>query len=54
MVFNIILATLAFLSLALTLWQFIVAIRFPLHQRISDKSYQPAVTLLKPLKEADA
>ena len=54
MVLNIILATLAFLSLALTLWQFIVAMRFPLHQRISDKSYQPAVTLLKPLKDADA
>src|SRR3989442_15348131 len=53
MVLNIILATLALLSLALTLWQFVVAMRFPLHQRISDKSYQPAVTLLKPLKGAD-
>src|SRR5437867_5682663 len=36
------------------LWQFIDALRFPLHQRVSDRAYSPAVTLLKPLKGADA
>ena len=51
---NVILATLAFLSLALTLWQFVVALRFPLHQRVTDRSEAPSVTLLKPLKGADA
>jgi len=53
-VLNLILATLAVLSLALTLWQFVVAMRFPLHQRVTDTGYQPPVTLLKPLKGADA
>ena len=50
MVLNIILATLALLSLTLTLWQWVVARRFRLHQRVSDKSDGPAVTVLKPLK----
>ncbi len=54
MVLNIILAALASLSLALALWQFVVAMRFPLHQRVADKSFTPPVTLLKPLKGADA
>jgi len=51
---NIILAALASLSLALALWQFVVAMRFPLHQRVADRSFTPPVTLLKPLKGADA
>jgi ceramide glucosyltransferase len=50
---SIVLAILAFLSLFLTLWQWVAAWRFPLHQRVTDKSFQPAVTLLKPLKGLD-
>jgi ceramide glucosyltransferase len=48
-----ILATLAFLSLTLTLWQWLAARRFPLHARAADKSFAPPVTLLKPLKGRD-
>ena len=54
MVLNLILAALAFLSLAILLWQFVVAVRFPLHQRAADRRYAPPVTLLKPLKGVDA
>jgi len=49
-----VLASLALLSLALTLWQWLVARRFPLHQRVADKSFAPAVSLLKPLKGCNA
>jgi ceramide glucosyltransferase len=45
---------LALLSLALLLWQWLVARRFPLHQRVTDASFTPDVTLLKPLKGCDA
>ena len=45
---------LALLSLTLTVWQFIVAARFPLHRRATPPDNLPAVTLLKPLKGADA
>jgi ceramide glucosyltransferase len=48
-----ILAGLASLSFVLTLWQFIVAVRFPLHRRIARDDFAPAVTLLKPLKGCD-
>ena len=63
------LAALARLSLALALWQWLAARRFPLHQRISEPSStpargdeapplaaerRPAITLLKPLKGCDA
>ena len=51
---NAIPATLACLSLALALWQWLAARRFPLHQRVTDPSFTPAVTLLKPLKGGDA
>jgi len=51
---NIFLAILALLSLALTLWQWLAARRFPLHRRVADKSFAPALTLLKPLKGCDA
>ena len=54
MVLKIVLATLAVLSLAFTFWQFVVAIRFPLHRRVTDNTFAPPVTLLKPLKGADA
>lgn len=46
--------TLAFLSLLLTIWQWAVARRYPLHQRTQNKSFVPAVTFLKPLKGCDA
>jgi ceramide glucosyltransferase len=48
------LAVLAFLSLGLTLWQLFAAARFPLHRRTAVPATPPAVTLLKPLKGADA
>ena len=56
MILNLILGSLALLSFALTLWQWLVARRFPLHQRVAERqsSPQPAVTLLKPLKGCDA
>ena len=48
------LAALALLSLVLALWQWLAAGRFPLHRRITDFSFAPAITLLKPLKGCDA
>src|SRR5438093_7665549 len=54
MVLNLILAALAYLSLGILLWQLVVTMRFPLHQRVADPGYAPPVTLLKPLKGADA
>ena len=51
---NAILAALAGLSFALALWQWFAARRFPLHRRVTDTSFSPAVTLLKPLKGCDA
>lgn len=47
-------AALATLSGALHLWQRVVGRRFPLHQRVADTSFQPPVTLLKPLKGCDS
>jgi ceramide glucosyltransferase len=46
-------AALALLSLALALWQWLAARRFPLHRRAADLSFSPAITLLKPLKGCD-
>jgi ceramide glucosyltransferase len=37
----------------LLLWQFIAAMRFPMHRRETDHSFTPAITLLKPLKGCD-
>lgn len=51
---NTILGALAVLSLVLLLWQWLVAVRFPLHRRVADSSFSPGVTLLKPLKGCDA
>jgi ceramide glucosyltransferase len=48
------LAALAVLSLALAGWQWLAARRFPLHRRVTDFSFAPAITLLKPLKGCDA
>lgn len=53
MLLHLILAALALLSLAITLWQWLAARRFPLHQRAADTSFAPGVTLLKPLKGLD-
>jgi len=50
---NAIFAALALLSLALVLWQWLAARRFPLHRRVADPSFAPPVTLLKPLKGCD-
>ncbi len=49
-----ILTSLAVLSLTITLWQLVVASRFPLHRRVANSNFFPAVTLLKPLKGGDA
>ena len=50
---NAIPAALALLSLALAFWQWLAARRFPLHRRVADSAFAPAVTLLKPLKGGD-
>ncbi len=54
MILHYIFGGLAALSFFLLLWQWLAARRFPLHQRVSDTSFAPAVTLLKSLKGADA
>jgi ceramide glucosyltransferase len=51
---NSIFAALAVLSLALGLWQYAAARKFPLHQRIADPAFSPAISILKPLKGCDA
>jgi ceramide glucosyltransferase len=48
------LAILTAVSFALTLWRWIVSLRFPLHRRISVQTSLPGVTFLKPLKGCDA
>ena len=50
---NAIFAVLALLSLALALWQWLAARRFPLHRRVAEISFAPAISLLKPLKGCD-
>jgi ceramide glucosyltransferase len=50
---NAILAVLALLSVLLALWQWFAARRFPLHRRVADQSFVPAISLLKPLKGCD-
>jgi ceramide glucosyltransferase len=52
-VLNGILGILAVLSFALTVWQWLVARRFPLHQR-GTADFSPSLTVLKPLKGCDA
>src|SRR5512140_180060 len=51
-ILNLTLGALAVLSLVLLLWQWLVALRFPLHQRV-ESAGAAAVTLLKPLKGCD-
>jgi ceramide glucosyltransferase len=50
---NMVLAALAFLSLGLLVWQWLAARRFPLHRRIEQPGFAPAVSILKPLKGCD-
>jgi ceramide glucosyltransferase len=47
-------AILAFLSLVLTFWRWMVSQRFPLHRRVSVPDALPGLTLLKPLKGCNA
>jgi ceramide glucosyltransferase len=53
-VLNTSLAILTGISFALTLWRWIVSLRFPLHRRMAIQSSLPGLTLLKPLKGYDA
>jgi ceramide glucosyltransferase len=48
-----VLTILALLAFAVVTWQFIAAMRFPLHRRASDPSFTPAVSIMKPLKGCD-
>jgi ceramide glucosyltransferase len=54
MTLTVVLVLLALLSSGLVVWQWVVAMRFPLHQRLGSSSLAPGVTLLKPLKGCDA
>lgn len=54
MLLNAIFGCLAVLSFGLTLWQWLVARRFPLHKSTARGSSVCGVTLLKPLKGCDA
>ncbi len=54
MILNVLLGSLALLALVLLLWQWLVAVGFPLHQRMAIRPDAPAVTLLKSLKGCDA
>ena len=54
MTLTFVLAAFAVLSLALLLWQCVVAARFPLHRRAPEPERHRPVSLLKPLKDCDA
>ena len=43
----------ALLAAVIQLWQFVAARRFPLHRRVPNPDFHPAVSILKPLKGAD-
>lgn len=51
---DVLLGSLASLSLVLLVWQWLAGVRFPLHRRPAAPFFHPPVTLLKPLKGADA
>lgn len=51
---DFILGGLTLVSLAITLWQWIVARHFPLHRRVADPAFAPGIAVLKPLKGCDA
>jgi ceramide glucosyltransferase len=50
---TVILFGLTLFSSVVLVWQFVEAWRFPLHRRVSDESFAPAITILKPLKGFD-
>ncbi len=50
---NLTLAVLATLSIALMVWQWLAARKFPLHQNIAVENFAPAISILKPLKSCD-
>jgi len=50
---NVAFGCLAVLSIALLLWQWLAAARFPLHERLAKTAPNIGVTLLKPLKGCD-
>lgn len=54
MLLTTVLTALAVISFAIVAWQFLAALRFPLHRRDADASYAPAVSILKSLKGCDA
>jgi ceramide glucosyltransferase len=51
---SLVLAILALISVLLACWQWFAAWRFPLHLRNNAGTFQPGITLLKPLKGCDA
>lgn len=53
MLLNAMFFCLALLSLLLLLWQWLAAVRFPVHRRTSHAGFLPGLTLLKPLKGCD-
>lgn len=54
MLVHVVFGSLAVLSLALNLWQWLAAWRFPLHRRLSPPPQAKPVSLLKPLKGAES
>jgi ceramide glucosyltransferase len=50
---HIVLGSLAFLSLGLLFWQWILGRRLALHHRSDDVSFRPSVSVLKPVKGVD-
>jgi ceramide glucosyltransferase len=54
MISSWIFSALGVLSMILNAWQWLAAVRFPLHGPVSDPSFAPPVTCLKPLKGADS
>jgi ceramide glucosyltransferase len=50
---NFIFGVLAILSLGVAIWQWHAARKFPLHKKIAEPGFAPAISLLKPLKGCD-
>ena len=50
---NLIFFAFALLSLAIAAWQWLAARKFPLHQKIANADFAPAISILKPLKGCD-
>jgi len=50
---TVVLGILAGLSLICLIWQWLAAVRFPLHQQVAPNGYAPSISILKPLKGTD-